>query len=374
MTQRYRIDSDSRSSAQVIDPVILWTSDDGNRRLAFLPHLHHNPNSSEECLSGQLRYQRKSSTDVFEDEESLQLSNLRNGEWTKYKLSSAATLSLFQTLRDMYQLYAQAGAPRHETTIIALDGNLTSEVDALGESHIGSLLNALLRRASELEAPESLIEILSEIGTQPLTNFRTAIGIAHLKAVIEEWETLSTTDEATWQTFFKENEWILAQAFSQPVILFRPSATVRPQTIENTERRIVDYVYTNSLTKNLALIEIKTPSTQLLAATPYRNGIYRPSANLVGSVSQISAYRHDVKQHASSLLRGEARIALRTDPQCVVIVGHTDQLDTQDKKNSFEQYRRELRNVQILTYDEVRVRAVGMLELLAFDPENENMD
>lgn len=54
MTQQYHIDSDSSSSARILDPIILWTSENGNRRLAFLPHLHHNPNLPEACLSGQL--------------------------------------------------------------------------------------------------------------------------------------------------------------------------------------------------------------------------------------------------------------------------------------------------------------------------------
>lgn len=374
MTQQYRMASDSRSSARVLEPVILWASDDGTRRLAFLPHLHDNPNAPDACLSGQLRYQRKAAGDAFVDEAGLQLSNLRNGEWTKYELSSAATLSLFNTLANLYQLYATEGAPRGETTVLAIDGDLSAEVDALGEAQVGPLLGALLRRAARSDNPLDLADELTALGSRPLSDLRNAVGVANLRAALDEWSQLDATDESDWQDFFKRNEWILAQAFAQPVLMIRSGATVRPATLENSERRIVDYVYANALSRNLALVEIKTPAAQLLASTPYRGGIYRPAKELIGSVAQICAYRHDVKQYASTLLRGQARAALRADPQCVVIVGSLGQLDSQEKLDSFEQYRRELRNVQVLTFDEVRLRAEGMLELLSAPPAPQEED
>jgi hypothetical protein len=299
------------------------------------------------------------------DEDGLQLNTLRNGQWTKYELSSAATLVLFKTLSDLYKLYAEQGAPRGETTVVAIDGDLSAEVDALGEAQVGPLMGALLRRAARSENPMQLADELAAIGSTSLSELRNAIGVANLRAALDEWAGLGTTDESGWQDFFKRNDWILAQVFAQPVLLIRSGAIVRPETLESSERRIVDYVYANQLSRNLALVEIKTPAAQLLAGTPYRNGIYRPASDLVGSVSQICAYRHDVKQYAGALLRGSARAALRTDPQCVVIVGEMAELDSQDKLNSFEQYRRELRNVQILTFDELRARAESMLALLS---------
>ncbi|HEY3317516.1 MAG TPA: Shedu immune nuclease family protein [Coriobacteriia bacterium] len=366
MTHRYHLDSDSSSSARVLEPIVLWTSSDGSRRLAFLPHIHDNPNCREACVSGQLRYQRKAAGDVFEDENSLQLSQLHKGEWTKYDLSSEATLALFGTLGDLYRLYAEQGPPRGETTLVAVDGDFSAEVEALGENQVGPLLGALLRHAARADNPLRLVEDLAALGTQSLTNLQSAAGIASLQTALEEWSALGTRDESAWQEFFKRNEWLLAQAFAQPVILFRSGATVRPESLARADRQIVDYVYTNALTNNLALVEIKTPDTQLLAVAPYRDsGIYRPAGDLVGPVSQICAYRHNVKQYASTLLRGGMRAALRADPQCVVVVGSLGQLDSESKMDSFEQYRRELRNVQVLTFDEVRARAEGMLALLS---------
>lgn len=376
MTQSYHLNSDSRSSARALEPVVLWTSDDGSRRLAFLPHLHHNPHNRDASISGQLRYQRRATGDEFINEDGLQLSNLRNGEWTQYQLCSEATLALFRTLSDLYMLYASQGLPRGETTILAVEGDLSAEVSALGDERMGSLLTALVQRAAQADDPQTLIEAFESLDVESLDGLRTAAGIANLRSALERWSEIEDDNEPEWQSFLKSNDWILAQAFAQPVLLFRSSATARPETLEQSDRQIVDYVYTNALTNNLALIEIKKPSTQLLATRPYRDsGIYQPSSELTGAVSQICAYRHSVKQYASTLLRSGQRALLRSDPQCIVVVGSLNSLDEQAKIDSFEQFRRELRGVEILTFDELKLRAEGILGLLSTDastpPHNE---
>ena len=43
--------------------------------------------------------------------------------------------------------------------------------------------------------------------------------------------------------------------------------------VKNVDGKIVDYLYRNDLTKNVALIEIKTPETKLLE-NEYRANIY----------------------------------------------------------------------------------------------------
>jgi Domain of unknown function (DUF4263) len=364
MTKRYHLDSDSQSSARV-DPIDLWTSEDATRRLAFLPHIHQNPHDPSACISGQLRYQRKSSGGEFVDEHSLRLSDLRNGEWTRYALCSGATLALFRSLSDLYEVYATQGPPRRETTILAVEGDFSAEVDALGDVEVGLLLGALMRRAARTNDLRALAEALSVLETESLDGVRTAAGIANLRAALDQWPALESENEPAWQSFLKTNSWILGQAFAQPVLLFRSGATVRPEDLAQADRQIVDYVYANSLTSNLALVEIKKPAAPLLASRPYRDsGIYQPSGELTGAVSQICAYRHSVKQHASTLLRSSKRALLRSDPQCIVVIGSMDSLDEQAKVDSFEQFRRELRGVEVLTFDELKARAEGILGLL----------
>lgn len=264
MTQKYHLDSDSRSSAKVLEPVTLWTSGDGSRRLAFLPHLHHNPHDRRACISGRLRYQRRATGGEFVNEDSLQLSSLRNSEWTQCELCSEATLALFNTLSDLYTFYASQGTPRGERTILAFEGDLSAEADSLGDGHVGSLLVSVLQRAAQADDPRVLVEALQTLNADSLHGLRNAAGIANLRSALERWSEIEEDNEPAWQEFLKSNDWILGQAFAQPVLLFRSSATVRPGTMAQSDRQIVDHVYTNALTSNLALVEIKKPSTQLL--------------------------------------------------------------------------------------------------------------
>lgn len=54
-------------------------------------------------------------------------------------------------------------------------------------------------------------------------------------------------------------------------------------------------------------------------------------------------------------------------PKGIVVIGKTSELDNLDKRNSFERFRREIRNPEIITYDELFERAkfiVGESELV----------
>ena len=49
-------------------------------------------------------------------------------------------------------------------------------------------------------------------------------------------------------------------------------------------------------------------------------------------------------------------------PKGILVIGHTNQLDTTDCRNSFELFRRNLTNPEILTFDELYKRARFIVE------------
>lgn len=56
--------------------------------------------------------------------------------------------------------------------------------------------------------------------------------------------------------------------------------------------KVADFLTKNPVTDNVALIEIKKPSTRLLQSSEYRSGVYGPSAELSGSVAQVLDQRY----------------------------------------------------------------------------------
>ena len=51
-------------------------------------------------------------------------------------------------------------------------------------------------------------------------------------------------------------------------------------------------------------------------------------------------------------------------PQCVILLGHTRELDNRSRRRSFDAYRSELRNVRIVTFDELVTKLHGLIALL----------
>jgi hypothetical protein len=150
---------------------------------------------------------------------------------------------------------------------------------------------------------------------------------------------------------------VLSQAFSVPVLILQGKAYVGGTGIDRTGANLVDFLLKNGLTENTSLVEIKTPKTALLTGE-YRRGVYAPTRELAGAVAQISDYRLSLIEQSSALN------VQAFNPSSKVIAGRLDQIKNADQRRSFELYRAEQRNVEIVTYDEVFAKVATLLNLL----------
>lgn len=105
----------------------------------------------------------------------------------------------------------------------------------------------------------------------------------------------------------------------------------------------------------MALIEIKAPATKLL--TPYRNEQPTASTDLTGAVTQVLGQRRRLTTGWHNL-KGEDRGVLKDAelyaPQAVVLIGMlpTEKTD----REAFEAFRNVLKDVTVLTFDELLMR------------------
>ena len=134
-------------------------------------------------------------------------------------------------------------------------------------------------------------------------------------------------------------------------------AHVGGKNVNNKGGKQTDFLLKSALTDHVLLVEIKTPVTDLLDNTAYRQNVFAPSKELSGSVTQIGSYKQKLSKEFDSLRTEtidttgeEVRYA---EPKCLVIVGDTAQLDTAAKQDSFELFRRGLRNTDVITFDEL---------------------
>jgi hypothetical protein len=116
------------------------------------------------------------------------------------------------------------------------------------------------------------------------------------------------------------------------------------------------------------LVEVKQPGTPLFGGSRARSGTWRLSTDLMESVSQVLQQKADWQVKAKTNAAGNydrdgTLIRQRTaDPKCILIIGSDGAFSGSDaereaKFRTFELFRRDSRNVDILTYSELYERA-----------------
>lgn len=166
------------------------------------------------------------------------------------------------------------------------------------------------------------------------------------------WEkNKDSADERFWQATFNEHTYLLSQVFAVPVVFIKDSAYVGGMTVENKGGKLVDYLFSAESSRESLLVEIKTPVARLLGKK-YR-GSYAPSSDLTGSVIQVLDYRTELMVSLRQIASARSYRLDAFKPKCVLVVGnHQKELDTEDKRRSFELFRAST-EVEIITYDEL---------------------
>ena len=170
---------------------------------------------------------------------------------------------------------------------------------------------------------------------------------------LKEWDgNKNNSDEGFWQIKFNENSYVFSQVFSVPVVFIQDSAYVGGMSIDRKDAKFVDYLYSSDSSNEAILIEIKTPTTKLLGSK-YRK-VFKPSAEISGSVIQVSDYKSSLMQNLSAITKEFGKELTAFNPRCLIVAGNAEkELDNEVKKRSFELYRSSLQGIEIITYDEL---------------------
>lgn len=180
-------------------------------------------------------------------------------------------------------------------------------------------------------------------------------------------------DEALWQQFFEANQWIfgygLSYIYSSGLDDKNLEQVVRGYQIDQPGKRVDALLKTRALASTLCFVEIKTHRTPLLASSDYRRGCWAPSEHLSGAVAQVQG----TVSYAGETIFGRlcladkkgfptAEEAFNFSPRSFVVVGTLGQFSGEHGVNegqlrSFELYRRNLHQPEVITFDELYERA-----------------
>ena len=169
--------------------------------------------------------------------------------------------------------------------------------------------------------------------------------------------------EADWQRFLNENPFILSLAFGYPIIKVQDQASVGGRKISGSGEKITDFLVKNSMTNNTAIIEIKKPQTELLNKKPFRSGVYTPSSDLSGSINQVLDQKYRFEREIAQIKENSRIYDIETySVHCCLIIGKMP--SDEDQQKSFELYRRNSKDVEIVTFDELLNKLKGTFDFL----------
>jgi hypothetical protein len=215
--------------------------------------------------------------------------------------------------------------------------------------------NALVEHAST-EAP-----IISKRSPKQLYQLQRDFQLAGLNALIERFEAdlEGRHPESFWQRLLKLNPFILCMLFGYPIVVVGYQAHLGGAGLDGSGDTIVDFLVANESTKGLALIEIKRPDAPLLGGE-FRAGRFKPSSELNGAVIQVIDQRYELLVNYKDRARTAGNVRA---VDCVVVAGRTPADPAQ--LASFEMYRTSLKDVRILTFDEVLLKLRALRDYLA---------
>ncbi len=235
------------------------------------------------------------------------------------------------------------------------------------------------------------VKVLEEISKSNLITSKDIIGFGYIKSQLDVFKKLLSDltfkaqykidnnitklgDESIWQFFFQENSWIFGYGLSYIWMTPADEEGKIEQTISGNSffepgKKVDGLLAANSLIKQFAIVEIKTPSTNILEAYPSRPAVWRATQEFSGGISQVHKYRHVLKNKVSEYIdlkdeqgnpTGETIFIV--EPKSFLIIGSITEFMLNNKINydklcSFETIRNELRHPEIMTFDELYKRA-----------------
>ena len=359
------IESVSKDVA-VCNSVILKCND--SFRYLFVPKLIDNAKDKTKCISGQFIVQKKSKNDSWDNYNYLPLNKLAIGQWINLDLSTSSMetfISYIEKLRDIYLEEGKYDAFGTVRTFV-----FSSKLDADDKELIldmfnknSSLKNELKKLVKEeLNLDDVLTAInngkvnINDIANKLDDNEANSVyNVLQAKLINPLYleDNFSNTDEKFWQNLFKEHLNIISSIIPSIIYFIEDQPYMGGKAIDNKGASIGDFLY-KAGTDNVSIIEIKTPSTELMS-NEYRNNVYCPSRELSGSIIQIRKQKDGLQKEyptikLSSMKKGKNFSAY--DPKSYIIIGNTKDLNS-EQLESFELFRNGLKDIEIITFNEL---------------------
>ncbi|GAA4766525.1 MULTISPECIES: Shedu immune nuclease family protein [Flavobacterium] len=257
-----------------------------------------------------------------------------------------------------------------------------------------TLSKMLLNKEQATKIIAENIEILQEalnnnITSKDLINFgyrKSQLEIFHkllhqegyfeeYKEALKEKLNKNQNDEAVWQKFFEKNTWILGYGldyiFNSELDSKKLEQVTSGSDFASNGKRIDALLKSQGAINSLCFCELKLDTHKLLKQVKdaYREEAWQISDELSGAIAQVQrtiqkaikeiSTKTETKDH-QDFLTGETLYLY--NPKAFILIGNLNEFIKDDRINeikfsSFEMFRKNLKNIDIITYDELYQRA-----------------
>ncbi|EGT0627942.1 MULTISPECIES: Shedu immune nuclease family protein [Citrobacter] len=213
----------------------------------------------------------------------------------------------------------------------------------------------------------SLVMALQHLVSNKLTNndINTILG---RKESLSEYEHMlehpENHTEPDWQRFFERNEWIFGYGLKYKFLkILQREAHISKTDLNGGNDVIADFLMSDS--RFTKIVELKTPTTKLFTKRQGRSDTWFLSSEITDAVSQILAQKANWEiesQTRNYTAEGNLIHEETFDAECILIIGSLSSIEGSDKeklikRKTLELYRRNLKNIDILFYDELLERS-----------------
>jgi len=352
----YTITSTSRTSANVEEEFIL--EENSTTRRIFKAMIVKSPGETIGKVKGSIIHQRKSPTAQWEVINEIKLSQLKSGDGISLNLPSEQIEKLYQALVELRAI-AERGIEIGQKKVIVADKDTIVQV--IDTNH-----KAVIQELIQRDLGGDFWEELSKISPDSAKNFSlnnilieraNALAIYKLHLDALDWS------EAEWEDFFDKNDWIFGYGLSYQFLgILQRQVDYQGGNITGKGGQRGDFLTaTGGQSGFVVPIEIKKPDTLLFAGNQTRSGVEKFSNDLIEAISQIQVNTRTLDTETSRTEANreylEEHSANVFNPKSILIISHTSQLDTTSKMQTFESFRRNLVNPEIITFDELYQRA-----------------
>jgi len=222
---------------------------------------------------------------------------------------------------------------------------------------------------------------------------RDLIAISHRRQQVEKFRRLLFDDdffdeivaqhsgpEDVWQEFFESNPWIFGVSLTGQLLTGwsndKLEQIVVGSSIAGPGKRTDALLRTAGRIRSMVFAEIKTHRAKLLTEPSYRSGCWAPSRHLAGGIAQVQGtvslgveeLRGRIAELApdSTEIPGEFTYLIR--PKSFLIIGMLNEFigerggHDRARFRSFELYRRNLVEPEVITFDELLAKAEYLAE------------